>query len=229
MNGKRIYLWDWPTRMFHWSLMLAVLGAVVTGQLGGNLIVWHGRLGVAIAGLLAFRLVWGVLGSTYARFKQFFPTPARVKAYLAGAWHGEGHNPLGALSVLALLGLLVVQVLTGLVANDDIAFTGPLFPLVDKAWSNRLTGLHHLLSNVLIALVLLHVAAIAFYARVKKQALLKPMVTGWKADAKGESARGGGLIALVFALLVGIGAAWAASGAWLPAPPAPVATEAPDW
>ena len=229
MSGKRIVLWDLPVRVFHWSLVLAVSGAVVTGQIGGNLIVWHGRLGLLIAGLLAFRLIWGLMGSTYARFAQFFPTPARIKAYLEGSWHGEGHNPLGALSVLALLGLLIVQVLTGLVANDDIAFNGPLFPLVDKAWSNRLTGLHHLLSNGLIALALLHVAAIAFYARVKKQSLLKPMVTGWKEGAKGESARGGGLLALLFALAVGAGAIWAASGAWLPAPPAPVVSETPDW
>ena len=105
-----------------------------------------------ILGLLVFRLVWGVLGSTYACFLQFFPTPSRIRAYLSGEWQGEGHNPLGALSVFALLGLLTAQVFTGLFANDDITFVGPLFELVNKAMSNRLTSVHQLISNVLIGL-----------------------------------------------------------------------------
>jgi len=119
MNSKRILLWDLPTRLFHWSLALAVGAAVVTGQVGGNLIDWHGRIGLFIVGLLAFRIVWGIVGSTYARFAQFFPTPAKIKAYLAGRWAGEGHNPLGALSVFGLIFLLTVQVATGLFANKD--------------------------------------------------------------------------------------------------------------
>lgn len=228
MKQDRFLLWDLPTRLFHWLLVLAMAAAVVTGQLGGSLIEWHGRLGLLIVGLLAFRIVWGLLGSTYARFAQFAPTPGRVRAYLAGQWQGEGHNPLGALSVLGLLGLLVLQVATGLVANDDIAFRGPLFDLVGNDLSNRLTGLHHLLSNLLIGLVLLHVAAIAFYGHVKKQKLLKPMLTGWK-EGEGESAKGGGWLAVIVALLIAIGAVYVASGAWLPEPPPVPAAETPDW
>lgn len=230
MNGKRIRVWDLPTRLFHWLLVVAVVAAVVTGQLGGNLMDWHGRIGVGIVGLLAFRIVWGVVGSTYARFRQFLPTPARIKAYLRGEWQGEGHNPLGALSVFGLLGLLTAQVLTGLVANDDITFTGPLFDLVSKGTSNRLTGIHHLLSNAVIALAALHVAAIAFYARVRKQDLVRPMVTGWKEAGSGESATRGGFVALVVALALAGAAIYGASGAWLPAPPPPPPTaETPDW
>lgn len=230
MNGKRILLWDLPTRLFHWLLAATVLGTVVSGQLGGNLIVWHGRIGLFIVGLIVFRLVWGVFGSTYARFRQFFPAPARIAAYLRGTWRGEGHNPLGALSVFGLLGLLTAQVVTGLFANDDIAFTGPLFDLVGKAFSNRLTGLHHLLSNILIAVVVLHVTAIGFYGHVKKQKLLKPMITGWKDGGEGESARGGGSLAFVFAVAIAAAAIYAASGAWLPAPPRqPTAAETPNW
>jgi cytochrome b len=230
MNGKRIRVWDLPTRLFHWLLVVAVVAAVVTGQLGGNLMDWHGRIGVGIVALLAFRIVWGVVGSTYARFRQFLPTPARIKAYLRGEWQGEGHNPLGALSVFGLLGLLTAQVLTGLVANDDITFTGPLFDLVSKGTSNRLTGIHHLLSNAVIALAVLHVAAIAFYARVRKQDLVRPMVTGWKEAASGESATRGGFVALVVALALAGAAIYGASGAWLPAPPPPPPTaETPDW
>lgn len=80
MNSKKIRVWDLPTRLFHWLLVLAVLALVVTGKVGGNLIDWHGRIGVGLAGLIAFRLVWGVAGSTYARFGQFFPTPADRKS-----------------------------------------------------------------------------------------------------------------------------------------------------
>lgn len=229
MSSKRIFLWDLPTRLFHWLLAVSVVAAIVTGQWGGSLIDWHGKIGILIVGLLAFRLVWGIVGSTYARFGQFFPTPSRIKTYLAGHWQGVGHNPLGALSVFGLLALLIVQVATGLFANDDIAFNGPLFELVSKTVSNRLTGLHHLVSDILIGLVLLHVAAIAYYGHVKKQKLLKPMITGWQDEAEGESATGGGMFPLLIALCLAGAVAYGASGAWLPEPPPPAAGEAPTW
>lgn len=229
MNQQKFRLWDLPTRLFHWSLVLSIIAAVVSGQLGGNLIDWHGGIGLFIVGLLAFRLVWGLGGSTYARFTHFFPTPAKIKAYLRGEWRGEGHNPLGALSVFGLLGLLTAQVLTGLFANDDITFVGPLFDLVSKRWSNQLTSIHYLLSNAIYLLVALHIAAIAFYVHVKKQKLVKPMITGWK-DGVGEPARGGGIVMLLVALAIALMAAYGASGAWLPAsPPPPPAAETPNW
>ncbi|RIX44711.1 MAG: cytochrome B [Rhodocyclales bacterium GT-UBC] len=228
MNSKRIRLWDLPTRLFHWLLVLSVAAAIVSGQVGGNFIDWHARIGLFIVGLVVFRLVWGVAGSTYARFSQFFPTPAKVKAYLGGDWKGVGHNPLGAFSVIGLLALLALQVGSGLFANDDIAFVGPLADLVGKELSNRLTGLHHKAANLLFLLIALHVAAIVFYVRVKKENLVKPMLTGWKEVEAGESAKGGGLLALLLALALASGAVYGASGAWLPAPPpAPPAAEAP--
>ena len=200
MNSQRIRLWDLPTRLFHWLLALCVIAALVSGQIGGKLIDLHGKIGLAIVGLVAFRIVWGFAGSTYARFAHFFPTPGKIKAYLNGEWQGLGHNPLGALSVFGLIFLLTAQVITGLFSNDDIAFVGPLYDLISKSLSNRLSGLHELLSNVLIALVVLHLAAIAFYGHVKKDKLIKPMLTGWKEGATGESAKGGGLIAVIVAL-----------------------------
>lgn len=103
---QRIQLWDLPTRLFHWSLALLVFGAILTGKIGGGAMVWHGRIGIALVGLLVFRLIWGFVGWTYARFAQFMPTPASLSAYLRGQWRGLGHNPFGAISVLGLLALL---------------------------------------------------------------------------------------------------------------------------
>ncbi|HXU92338.1 MAG TPA: cytochrome b/b6 domain-containing protein [Gallionella sp.] len=232
-----INVWDLPLRLFHWLLALAVAGAIITGEIGGNLIDWHGRIGVFIAGLLAFRIVWGFLGSTHARFASFFPTPARIAAYLKGQWQRPGHNPLGALSVFALLAALSLLVGLGLFANDDIAFNGPLSSLVDKDLSDKLSGWHaRIFNGLLIGLVGLHLAAIAFYARVKKKNLVVPMLTGRTvAPAGTETAMtGGGIARFAAALAIAVAVGWSASGGLLaPQPKAvPAATPAsapPGW
>lgn len=233
MSKQRIRLWDLPTRLFHWLLAGLVVASFVSGKIGGNAMDWHGKFGLAILGLLAFRLVWGFAGSTYARFVSFLPTPAKVLAYLRGQWRGVGHNPLGAFSVFGLLLLLAFQVGTGLFGNDDIAFRGPLYELIGKDLSDRLTALHKLSVNVLIALVTLHIVAIAFYVRVKKNDLIRPMLTGWKEVAPGEgaSASGGGALPLAVALLVAVTTVYGGSGAWLPTPPPPPASApaTPSW
>jgi cytochrome b len=233
MSKQRIRLWDLPTRLFHWLLAGLVVASFVSGKIGGNAMDWHGKFGLAILGLLAFRLVWGFAGSTYARFVSFLPTPAKVLAYLRGQWRGVGHNPLGAFSVFGLLLVLAIQVGTGLFGNDDIAFRGPLYELIGKDLSDRLTGLHKLSVNVLIALVTLHIVAIAFYVRVKKDDLIRPMLTGWKEVAPGEgaSASGGGALPLAVALLVAVTTVYGGSGVWLPTPPPPPvsAPATPPW
>jgi cytochrome b len=226
----RIRLWDLPLRVFHWTLALLVLAAFVTANVGGPWMEWHGRAGIAIVGLLAFRLVWGLVGSTHARFLSFAPTPSRLLAYVRGRWQGVGHNPLGALSVFAVLGLLAVQTGIGLFANDDIDFNGPLSGLIDKERSDSLTGLHHQLSNVVLVLVGLHIAAVLFYVLFKKNNLIKPMLTGWKelkAAQAAQTARHaeGGIVALALAVAVAVGAMFVASGKPFqePATPAPSA------
>ena len=221
---NRIRVWDLPTRLFHWLLVALIAAAIITGQAGGNAIVWHGRIGLAIVALLVFRIVWGLAGSTHARFASFFPTPAKIGAYLRGQWNGVGHNPLGALSVFALLALIGLQLATGLFANDDIAFQGFLYALAGKDLSDKLTGAHHLLANALIALIVLHLAAIAFYTHVKKEKLIKPMLTGWKEvkDASAPHATGGGTAAFIIAGVIAAAAVYGASGAWIKVPaPAP--------
>ncbi|MGZ3236600.1 MAG: cytochrome b/b6 domain-containing protein [Burkholderiaceae bacterium] len=220
----RIRLWDLPLRLFHWSLVAAVLIAIVTAKLGGDWMELHGKAGLAILGLLAFRLVWGICGSTHARFRNFVPSPAKIRAYINGQWKGVGHSPLGALAVFTLLGLLAAQVVTGLFANDDIAFNGPLFTLIDKDFSDKITGWHHQLSNLLLALIGLHVVAIAFYVWVKKNNLVKPMVTGWKEVPAGEHARQGGWVALVASVLIAVSVVYLADDAQLFAHTSPTST-----
>ncbi|MBL8485573.1 MAG: cytochrome b/b6 domain-containing protein [Rhodocyclaceae bacterium] len=225
--ARTIKLWDLPTRVFHWCLVLCVAGAFATGWIGGTAMAWHGRFGIAVCGLLAFRLVWGFAGSTYARFPQFVRGPATILAYLKGRWHGVGHNPLGALSVLGMLAVLAFQAGTGLAANDDIAFNGPLYDLVSKETSDRLAGLHRLDSWLVLLLVALHLSAIMFYAHVRKDNLVRPMLTGRREAEEGiPDAQGGGAAALLIAAAVGILAAAAAAGAFLPPPPPP-STEQP--
>ncbi len=227
--ADKAYVWDLPVRLFHWLLVACVIAAFVTAKVGGNAMVWHGRLGLAIVGLVVFRIVWGFAGSTYARFARFVRGPRTILAYLRGEWRGQGHNPLGALSVLAMLAALALQGGTGLFANDDIAYQGHLYRLVGADVSERITALHKAGEKLVMLLVLLHLGAIGFYARVKKQNLVRPMLVGWADGKPCESARGGGALAFVAAALIASAAAWAASGAWLPPPPAPAAVETPAW
>lgn len=229
---NRIRVWDLPTRIFHWTLVSLVTAAMISGFIGGPAMEWHGRFGIGIAGLLVFRIVWGFAGSTYARFAQFVRGPAEIREYLRGRWKGVGHNPLGALSVLAMLAVLAAQVGTGLAGNDDIAFNGPLYALVSGELSSRLTSLHRLNVWVVLALIALHVAAIGLYAHVRKENLVLPMLRGWKErqDPAEDSLSGGGAIAFLVALAIALAAAWAASGAWIAAPPPPPpGIKAPDF
>lgn len=241
-TATRIHLWDLPLRIFHWSLVIAVTTAIVTAKIGGDWMELHGKAGLTIIGLLAFRVTWGVVGSTHARFLNFLPTPGRIINYLKGQWQGVGHNPLGALSVFALLGLLAAQAISGLFSNDDISFEGPLFSLVDKDLSDRLTSWHHQLSNVLLILIGLHVAAVLFYVLIKKNNLIKPMITGWK-DIKAEKpvvkqAYRGSFAGLLSSIAMAILAVYSADTAGLAAPvvaqpvattPTPTVKPAPAW
>ncbi|HET7833145.1 MAG TPA: cytochrome b/b6 domain-containing protein [Gallionella sp.] len=230
-----VQVWDLPLRLFHWLLAAAVAGAIITGEIGGGLMDWHGRIGVLILGLLVFRVIWGFAGTPHARFGSFIPTPAKIAAYRKGQWQGHGHNPFGALAVFALLGILAALVGLGLFANDDIAFHGPLFELVDKSASDSLTGWHARIFNILAVLIGLHLAAIVFYVRVKKQNLVIPMLTGRKIVPKDQPVQAARLSVLrsVAVLAIAVAAAWTVgSGVLLPhPPPAAVAPAAatPSW
>ncbi len=204
-----VRVWDLPTRLFHWGLALCVVGLIITGNVGGNAMVWHGRLGYAVFTLLLFRLAWGLVGGHWSRFGSFLYGPSSIVAYLRGQHRPEhivGHNPLGMLSVLALLLILLAQVGSGLFADDEIAFTGPLAGLVSGDWVGQATSYHKKVGKlILIALVALHLGAIAFYKFFKKQNLVRPMIVGDKTvpspvPASRDNARTR-LLALVLLLL----------------------------
>ena len=179
----RVRIWDLPTRVFHWASALCVLGLAVTGTVGGSAMVFHFRFGYALLTLLLFRLVWGLMGGHWSRFRSFVFGPRAVFAYLRGrapASHSVGHSPLGALSVWALLAFLSLQVATGLISDDEISTAGPLTHLVSNAAVSLGSQYHTQLGKwILLALVLLHVAAIIYHVR-RRQGLLVAMLHGDK-------------------------------------------------
>lgn len=181
---RTLRVWDLPTRCFHWLLAVAVVGLLVSGSLGGNWMNWHLRLGYTVLSLLLFRLVWGFAGGHWSRFRQFLFGPRPLLAYLGGRGtpeHTTGHTPVGALSVFALLLVLLVQVGTGLISDDEIAFFGPLVRFVSGDTVSMATGYHKNVGKFLVlGLVVLHLVAIAFYRWVKRQDLIRPMLTGDK-------------------------------------------------
>jgi cytochrome b len=183
--GAAIYVWDLPTRLFHWLTVGLVTTSFVTGEMGGNWMVLHMRCGYTLLTLLLFRLVWGFAGGQHARFAAFVRGPAAVWRYATSLLRHDasrylGHNPMGGWSVLAMLAALLLQATTGLFANDDIFTEGPLYPLVSKATSDFLTGVHLVNQGLILALIGLHLGAVLFYWVVKRDNLILPMVTGRK-------------------------------------------------
>lgn len=181
---KSTRVWDLPTRVFHWTLVVCVIGLVVTGSTGGNAMVWHFRLGYAVFTLLLFRLIWGIIGGKWSRFASFIYAPSTIIKYFKGQGdphHVIGHTPLGALSVFAMLAFLMAQVATGLISDDEIAASGPLTKFVSNTTVSLASSYHNAVGKrLIIALVLMHVIAILFYLFKKRENLIKPMLHGDK-------------------------------------------------
>ncbi|MGP1630626.1 MAG: cytochrome b/b6 domain-containing protein [Giesbergeria sp.] len=177
-----VRIWDLPTRVFHWTLFILVVSLVATANIGGNAMVWHMRAGYCVLTLLLFRVIWGVIGGRWSRFGTFLYAPKTLLRYLRGQFpEPAGHNPLGALSVFALLAALALQASAGLFSDDEIAFSGPLTSLVSSQRVDQATWYHTEVGKVIvIALVVLHLVAIAFYTVRKRKDLVPPMVTGDK-------------------------------------------------
>ena len=169
-------VWDLPVRLVHW--LVAGLILFSWWSVHNHHTDWHIWSGCAILTLLIFRILWGFFGSSTARFANFVRGPRAIGDFVRGRWTGIGHNPLGALSVIVLLLALFVQVGLGLIAEDeDGLYAGPLYRLVSSDTSDKARDLHELWFNIILGLVLLHVAAIVLY-RVRGKHLTKPMITG---------------------------------------------------
>ncbi len=184
MSEKPYRVWDLPVRLFHWSLVILIAISIYTGENGGfNEMDYHMLSGYAVLALILFRIIWGFVGSRHARFSDFV-RPTKVADYTRTLFSREkdetnpGHNPLGGLSVVAILLVLLIQASTGLFANDDIFLEGPLTHLVEDEMSDDLTTVHYYASRVLYGLIFLHLAAIIYYQFIRKDGLLLPMITG---------------------------------------------------
>ena len=192
-----VRVWDLPTRVFHWALALCIVGLIITGNVGGNAMVWHFRIGLTVLALLMFRLVWGIVGGRWSRFAAFIYSPGSIVNYVRGRGkpeHSIGHTPTGAGSVFALLALLLAQVASGLVSDDEISSSGPLTRFVSNATVNLATNYHKNIGKwIILALVVLHLVAIIYYTW-RKHKLVAAMVSGDKqlaapaADSRDDTA-----------------------------------------
>lgn len=185
-GAESVYLWDPLLRGYHWLLALLVTASWLLAHFGPTRMTLHFWSGYAIIALLAFRLIWGIVGPRSARFVHFIKGPRAVWGYARGFlsrepsfW--EGHNPMGALSVIAMLALLVAQVATGMMSeSENFIDAGPLANSVSVATRKAAHNWHHTGGTLILILVLLHVAIILWYRFWKREDLIRPMITGWK-------------------------------------------------
>ena len=212
-DDKKMYairVWDFPTRIFHWLLVAFVVFSFITGKIGGTALKYHELSGFVILVLVVFRLVWGFVGGEQSRFITFVKGPAAVIRYASSLLRRDsirhiGHNPLGGWSILAMLVSLLIQTGTGLFANDDVLFEGPLYHLVSKKTSDWLTSIHLLNQKVLLILVVIHIGAVLFYLIAKRENLMKPMITGTKVwHQNQDSSWGHPVLALIILAVVAV-------------------------
>lgn len=180
-----IKVWDLPTRLVHWAIVLLLAFQVATGYIGASLMAWHFYSGYCMLVLVIFRILWGFAGSTHARFASFLAGPAATVRFARRLFSHQavpqvGHNPLGGWMVIALIASLAFQAASGLVANDGAGHEGPLAALVSIATSNEISYLHRWNLKVLLVLAGLHIAAVLFHWLVKKENLTDAMFTGVK-------------------------------------------------
>ncbi len=180
-----VKVWDLFVRWSHWLIVLLVISAWLSSEFGDSEYKWHSLNGYAIFVLVLTRIIWGFVGSTTARFSHFLKSPKKSFKYLLALRSDKtpeslGHNPTGGWMVVVLLVVLLAQATTGMFTSDDISFEGPFAYYVSTAMSEKLTGLHHLLFNGLLVLIVLHVAAVLYHQLIKKESIIKAMITGEK-------------------------------------------------
>ena len=186
-QGAAVHVWDGPTRLFHWLLVILIISAWISYRyaevLGDARLVWHRSNGLTILVLVIWRVLWGFAGSSTSRFSTFVRGPAKAMAYGRAVRAGTnikflGHNPLGAWMIVAMLTALVVQASLGLFAIDDNDMVGgPLIRLVSTATRKQMTGLHGWnFFYVLLTLIAVHIAAALFHHFIRKDGVLRRML-----------------------------------------------------
>ncbi len=184
MSEKHL-IWDLPLRIFHWSFAFTILASWYTAEKKEDYIELHIQLGFVALALLIFRILWGIVGPKHARFSQFIPSPKTLSTYLSAPKNNittPGHNPLGALMVILMIVLVSTQAISGLFINDDIFSSGPYYGSLSNELEKLMSFLHHNTFDFMIAAIVLHVSAITYYWRVKKDNLITPMITGKKSS-----------------------------------------------
>ena len=180
-----IMIWDWPVRLLHWLMVLLFTGLIVTGKGDGDYMDWHFYMGYGLSAVIIARVLYGVLGSEYARFKQFLYQPQTVLRYAKGllvgnAKHYLGHNPVGGLMVVALLLALTLQWGSGLFISDEIFLFGPFYGAISDDWTEQLGAIHHSLPDILLILVATHILAVLYHEIRFKERLVAAMLHGKK-------------------------------------------------
>ena len=209
-GAARVRVWDVPTRVAHWLVVLLVGASWWTAETGR--LEWHRWSGYTLLGLVIFRIYWGLVGSSTAKFTGFVRGPRAIASYLKGGWTATaGHNPLGALSVVALLVLLLVQITLGLFAVDiDGIESGPLSLYVSFEAGRVASSWHCDVFDVLLGLIALHVVAVAYYVFFRNQALVSAMVSGGRAypAPRPASMRPASLLRLAVGIVIATALTW---------------------
>ncbi len=215
---RPVTVWDLPLRLFHWALLLLFLVAYETGS-RPQYYGMHEAAGLALFGLLIFRLIWGFIGNRAARFSSFLKGPRAVAAHIRELLQGHtppaaGHNPLGGWAVMVMLLLLLIESVSGLFSST-FDYSGPLAPLVSDDWADRMATVHAVNLDLLLAMIGLHLIGIVLTSILERANLVASMIHGRKhlaAAAGPQSVRGNPWIR---AALAGLAAAALAGGVLL--------------
>lgn len=183
-----IKIWDVYIRLNHWLIVLLVASAWLSSEFGDAEFKWHSINGYIIFVLVLSRIVWGIIGSTTARFSNFIASPFKAIQYLLALRNNKatnylGHNPAGGWMVIAFLLVLLGQTITGMLSSDDVLFEGPFSYYISSGMVETMTGIHHLLFNILMVLVGLHIAAVLYHQLIKNEKIIQAMFSGKKHSA----------------------------------------------
>lgn len=207
-----VKIWDIPTRIFHWVLVLLFLFLIYSGRWDDSLMQWHFYSGYALSGLIIFRILWGVVGTRYARFRSFVTSPIQGLSYLKATFTGKakhfyGHNPAGSMMVLMLILLLALQVASGLVMSDEVLWEGPFYASVSDELASLGAQIHHTVQSILVYLVGFHILGVIVHSILFKEKLVASMITGSKKDV-GEAKPREAVNPIAFVLCFGLSAGW---------------------